>query len=361
MSASNILSGNETTNILKAAQILKSGGIVVFPTETVYGLGADATNPLAVAKIFEVKKRPRFDPLIVHVSSVEEALSLWKETPAVTHRLVKTFWPGPLTLILPKNDKIPDIVTAGLPSVAVRMPNNETALSLIRALGKPVAAPSANLFGYTSSTTAEAVAEDFEDKVDLILDGGPTKVGIESTVLKIEKNSVTLLRPGGINVEEIEKIVPVTKTKEDDGKVYESPGQMKSHYAPWTNLSLMGSEFADFVAELRQIQRSFHERDIAWPRLGLLLFAQRDLEKIEQGAHLFEKIEVLSKEGDLREAAANLFQSIRKLDKINLDVLIAESMPERGLGLAIMDRLKKAAAGHVEIREYLKNLISRVS
>ncbi len=359
MSANNVLDANDPQSLEKASQILRNGGIVAFPTETVYGLGADSSNPLAVAKVFEAKKRPQFDPLIVHVASVEEALSVWKDTPKSALELMKIFWPGPLTLVLPKTDRIPDIVTAGLPTVAVRMPNHPIALRLIRSLGRPIAAPSANVFGYTSSTTASAVSEDFENKVDLILDGGATTIGIESTVLKIEKDHAVLLRPGGIDVETIEKIIPVVKNGGDGKEMMESPGQMKSHYAPWTNLSLMGSPYTHFVNELRDIQKSFQQKKVPWPRIGLLLFGGRNLFKTDQEIHLFEAVEVLSEEKDLREAAANLFQSMRKLDKINLDILVAEAMPERGLGLAIMDRLNKAAAGHVEVRNYLKNLITR--
>ena len=359
MPANNVLNANDPASIEKAAQVLKTGGIVAFPTETVYGLGADASNPLAVAKVFEAKKRPQFDPIIVHVASVDEALPLWQNTPKVALELMKRFWPGPLTLVLPKTDRIPDIVTAGLPTVAVRMPENKIALKLIQLLERPIAAPSANVFGYTSSTTAEAVSEDFGDKVDLILDAGATRIGIESTVLKIEKDHGVLLRPGGAAMEAIEKIIHVVKHSGQAKEIVESPGQMQSHYAPWTNFSLMGSPFGDFVDELRGIQKLFQQKKVNWPRIGLLVFGRRDLLKTEEGMHLFEIVEDLSPSKDLREAAANLFQSLRKLDKMNLDILIAEAIPERDLGLAIMDRLRKAAASHVEIREYLKNLMER--
>ena len=364
MSKNKIVSANDPANIQKAAEILKKGGLVAFPTETVYGLGVDALNALAVAKVFEAKKRPQFDPLIVHVASIEEAASLWKETPKVAMQLMKEFWPGPLTLVLPKKDTVPDIVTAGLPTVAVRMPDHEAALQLIRAFGRPIAAPSANLFGYTSPTTAFAVSEDLEEKIDLVLDGGPSKVGIESTVLKIESDHAVLLRPGGVEVDAIEKFVHVMRSaKQEEGRggfetrPYESPGQMESHYAPWTNLALMTGDFEAFMREIESFYQLFKQKKMGWPRIGLLLFGERNFPDTDDGSHLFETIEILSASHDLREAASNLFQSIRKLDKINLDIIIAEPLPEKGLGLAIMDRLKKASAGHVPMRDFLNGLI----
>ena len=356
MSNNRILTANDPLHIEKASNILKEGGIVAFPTETVYGLGADAFNALAVAKIFEAKQRPQFDPLIVHVSSMAEAASLWKETPDAAYRLMEKFWPGPLTLVLPKTDKIPDIVTAGLPTVAIRIPDHSAAIGLIHALGRPIAAPSANLFGYTSPTTAFAVFEDLGEKVDLVLDGGPAKVGIESTVLKIEKDHAILLRPGGIEVEEIQKWIRVVKGSEKNTASYESPGQTTSHYAPWTNLSLMESDFDRFLDEIISMHRSFKQKKLTWPRIGLLLFGKRDFRSVESESHFFETIEILSAEMDLREAASNLFQSIRKLDKINLDLIVAEKIPEKGLGAAIMDRLKKASAEHDSVRDFFHNL-----
>ena len=364
MTKTDILIANDPVNIQKAAEILKKGGLVAFPTETVYGLGVDALNALAVAKVFEAKKRPQFDPLIVHVASIEEAVWLWKETPKVAMRLMKEFWPGPLTLVLPKKDTVPDIVTAGFPTVAVRMPDHEAALQLIRTFGRPIAAPSANLFGYTSPTTAFAVFEDLEEKIDMVLDGGSSKVGIESTVLKIEMDHAVLLRPGGVDLEEIEKFVHVMKTaKQEEARggfqtrPYESPGQAQSHYAPWTNLALMTEDFEAFMREIESFYQLFKQKKMGWPRIGLLLFWERDFPDTDDGSHLFETVEILSAGHDLREAASNLFQGIRKLDKINLDIIIAEPLPEKGLGLAIMDRLKKASAGHVPLTNFLNKFL----
>ncbi len=345
-----IVNASDPLEIEKAALVLKGGGLVAFPTETVYGLGADAFNPKAVARVFEVKKRPTFDPLIVHVGSPEEAASLWTETPEAAKILMKKFWPGPLTLVLPKNDKIPDIVNAGLPTVAVRMPDHPAALALIRALGNPIAAPSANYFGYTSATTAADVSEDLGSGIDLVLDGGPTRIGIESTVLKIENGRCLLLRPGGIPVEEIEKHFPVVMPIEAQGQegALESPGTMKSHYAPWTPFILLEETLPKFLDQLKSFQDVFQKKGIGWPRIGLVLFS-----KAPQ-TNLVETIEILSAKGDLHEAAANLFQAMRKLDKMHLDLMVAEPMPEKGVGYAVMDRLRKASAGNEGIGKFFE-------
>ncbi len=293
----------------KAVRILKQGGLVAFPTETVYGLGADAFNAKAVCRIFEAKKRPKFDPLIVHVAGLEEAVTLWKNTDPVAYLLIKKFWPGPLTLVLLKSSLVPDIVTSGLSTVAVRMPCHPVALNLIRAFGRPIAAPSANRFGYTSPTSATDVVEDLGDKVDLVLDGGVCRVGVESTVLAIEKGRGILLRPGGVSVEELRKVIPVSTAASAARFRHAAPGLLKSHYAPRTSMVLMDGA------------RSFVKKNLKY-RLGLL-----------------------SHPKDLRKAASNLFQAIRKLDKMNLDLIVAEKVPARGIGFAIMDRLKKACGG----------------
>src|SRR4030065_1370155 len=193
--------------IHQAAEIIRQGGIVAFPTETVYGLGADAFNPLAVARIFEVKRRPYFDPLIVHVANPADVKKLVKQIPSNAKKLIERFWPGPLTVVLLKKEYIPDIVTAGLPTLAIRMPSHPMALSLIRESNSPIAAPSATLFGYVSPTTAEHVREQLGDQVDLILDGGPCPVGVESTIVSFLEEKPRLLRPGGVSLEEIEFVI----------------------------------------------------------------------------------------------------------------------------------------------------------
>ena len=308
--------------IHRAAEIIKKGGIVAFPTETVYGLGADAFNALAVARIFEVKGRPYFDPLIVHVASQDDMEKLVKEIPSNAKKLTERFWPGPLTVVLLKGDHIPDIVTAGLPTVAIRMPNHRMALSLIKESGCPIAAPSANPFGYLSPTTAEHVREQLGDRVDLILDGGPCPVGVESTIVSFLEGKSRLLRPGGVSLEEIESVIgrlEVSPTEEKPS----APGMLPRHYAPRTPIVLCRNE--------KNIE-SYRNKNI-----GLLAFREKE-------NHLkISHMEVLSKKGDMREAAANLFAAIRRLDALNLDLILAEPIPEIGLGRAIMDRLRRAS------------------
>ncbi len=310
------------TNIQKAAQALKQGNVVAFPTETVYGLGANALNAMAVAKIFEIKQRPFFDPLIVHVSSLEMVKYIVSYLPDMALQCIKTFWPGPLTIVLPKKNVIPDIVTAGLDTVAVRMPSHHVAQQLIEHAGVPIAAPSANPFGYLSPTTAYHVEKQLGNKVDIILDGGQSPVGVESTIIKIEKDSVTLLRHGGIPVEDIEAVAgEVSLIRHTQ---VEAPGQLPYHYAPTTKIVLVKD-----VSNIPDDSSS-----------GMILYKKSDIS--------FKNIHVmyLSDNGDLRQAAANLFACLHALDAMKLSVIYVEEIPDVGLGQAIMDRLKKAQARH---------------
>lgn len=310
------------TFINKAAQAIQQGDVVAFPTETVYGLGANALNAEAVAKIFEIKQRPFFDPLIVHVDSREMVREVVATVPAIADRCMEAFWPGPLTLVLPKSTVIPQIVTAGLDTVAVRMPQHEVALKLLQASGVPIAAPSANPFGYLSPTTAKHVASQLGDKVEIILDGGQCPVGVESTIVKIENESIIVLRHGGVPVEEIEaiagKVVSMPSVK------IEAPGQLPYHYAPKTKIVIVKD-----VSNIPDDSSS-----------GLILFKKRKLPY--KNIHILH----LSDEGDLRQAAANLFTCLHALDAMNLSVMYAEEVPQVGLGKAIMDRLLKAQARH---------------
>ncbi len=308
--------------IQEAAQIIRGGGIVAFPTETVYGLGADAFNALAVARIFEVKQRPYFDPLIVHVANPADVQRLVKEIPTRAEKLTERFWPGPLTVVLLKGKNIPDIVTAGLPTVAIRMPNHPMALSLIEESKCPIAAPSANPFGYVSPTTAEHVREQLGDQVDLILDGGPCSVGVESTIVSFLERECRLLRPGGLPLEEMESLIGKVEVRPSEEKP-SAPGTLPRHYAPRTPIVLGWSE---------KNLEFYKDRNI-----GLLAF-----QEVKHNVK-FRHIEILSKKGDIREAAANLFTAIRRLDALNLDLIMAESVPEIGLGRAIMDRLRRAS------------------
>jgi len=313
----------ETEAIKQAAEIIRKGGLVAFPTETVYGLGADAFSPLAVARIFEVKKRPHFDPLIVHVASHADLKKLVIEIPSNARKLMKQFWPGPLTVVLLKKEEVPDIVTAGLPTVAVRMPKHPMALSLIKKAGRPIAAPSANPFGYLSPTTAEHVWDQLGDRVDLILNGGPCPVGVESTIISFLEKRPRLLRPGGVPLEEIESIIGEVEVRPIKKGWPLSPGMLPKHYAPRTPI---------LVKDAKKNLPSFKGK-----KIGLLAF------KEPKKSAPFHHIEVLSKKGDFREAAANLFAAIRRLDNLNLDLILAESVPEVGLGRAIMDRLRRAS------------------
>jgi L-threonylcarbamoyladenylate synthase len=300
--------------------ILKDGGVVAFPTETVYGLGANALDPIAVARIFEIKGRPRFDPLIVHVAALHQVQNLVTELPEPAQALMGSFWPGPLTLVLPKSDRVPEIVTAGLPTVAVRMPDHPVALTLIRRAGVPIAAPSANRFGRVSPTTAEHVHQQLGSAVDLILDGGRCPIGVESTIISVLEDTVTLLRPGGTPLEEVERLVGPVQRRTQASAAPLAPGQLAHHYAPQTPLVLKGQELPE-----RALRR------------GLLSFT------VPASAEDFVAVEVLSKTGDLREAAANLFAALHRLDAMHLDVIVAELVPEVDLGLAINDRLRRAA------------------
>ncbi len=308
--------------ITRAAEMIRSGKLVVFPTETVYGLGADALNPEAVIKIFEAKERPKFDPLIVHIADESQLNDLCRDINDTAKKLIKNFWPGPLTIILKKKEIIPDIVTSGLPTVAIRMSSHAVARELIKKSKCPIAAPSANKFSYITPTTAKTVFEQISNKVDMILDDGRSDIGIESTIISVTEEPV-ILRPGGLAIEEIEKLIGKIKSAKSKGKI-EAPGQMKKHYAPNTEMEFFTSETV--LPENKN--------------LGLIAF--KSLPENKDRFESFESIEILSPKGDLHEAARNLFSVMYKLDKQKLDKIYVEKVPEKGIGIAIMDRLKKA-------------------
>jgi len=305
--------------IKSAAQTIKNGGIVAFPTETVYGVGASAFDPDAIIRIYEIKKRPRFDPLIVHISSLAdlEELTLGIDKQCAT--LIEKFWPGPLTLVLNKSSNVPDIVTAGLNTIAVRMPDHKIALELVTESGVPIAAPSANMFGSLSPTAAEHVIKQLGEKVDIIIDGGKTKIGVESTILDMT-GEPTILRPGGVSVEDIEKIIGKVKILTYK-KRPSSPGQLPKHYAPRIPLKII--ENGDSIS-------------VNTHNAGLIAF-KKPPKKVN-----FKKVEVLSPTGDLKEAACNLFSILHRLESSGVEMIYVEKVPEVGLGVAIMDRLRKA-------------------
>lgn len=306
--------------IVNAAALIRAGKTVAFPTETVYGLGADAFNALAVARIFEIKGRPSFDPLIVHLADIGHFERVASSVPPLARKLAEKFWPGPLTLVLPKTAAVPDIVTSGLNTVGVRVPDHALARALIEAAGTPVAAPSANLFGRISPTTAQHVRDQLGASVDLILDGGPCRVGVESTIVSFAETRPIVLRLGGVTVEDIEAAIGRVDVFAGSSERPEAPGNLPLHYAPRTPLTLVG---ADTPA--------------AGEKVGYLAFQFAPKEKC--GA-----VEILSARGDLKEAAANLYGAMRRLDALELDAIWAESAPESGLGRAINDRLRRAAA-----------------
>jgi L-threonylcarbamoyladenylate synthase len=309
--------------IRQAAEIIRRGGIVAFPTETVYGLGANAFNSLAVARVFEVKGRPSFDPLIIHVAHPEDLEKLVKEIPPPAKKLIARVWPGPLTVVLLKKEEVPDIVTAGLPSVAVRMPRHPMTLDLIDQAGCPIVGPSANVFGYLSPTTAEHVRNQLGDQIDFILDGGPCEVGVESTIVSFHEGVPRLLRPGGVPLEEVESIIGnVDVTPVERGKPL-APGMLPKHYAPRTPM---------IIGQREKTLQAYRDK-----KIGLLAFQEPAI------SFPFLHIEILSKKGDMQEAAANLFAAIRRLDTLNLDLIVTETIPEVGLGRAIMDRLRRAS------------------
>jgi L-threonylcarbamoyladenylate synthase len=308
--------------IEEAAHIICEGGLVAFPTETVYGLGADAGNPLAVARIFEVKARPHIDPLIIHVADMESAEKYGCLSEAA-HRLGSRFWPGPLTLVVDKKSSVPPIVTAGLDTVALRVPAHSSALNLLRTSGRGIAAPSANPFGYVSPTEAWHVEELLGDKIDMILDGGPCAIGLESTILSLAGKKPCIYRTGGIVIEDLESILGKLDIQADSESQPLAPGQLKKHYATQTCL--------DIAEEAREYLKPNE-------RIGLLsMFPPEDPSR-------YAAVEILSPSGDLREAAANLFRALRQLDTQSLDRIIARPVREEGLGRAIMDRLRRCAA-----------------
>jgi len=309
--------------VREAATVIRRGGLVAFPTETVYGLGADALNPQAVAKVFETKNRPHFDPLIVHIARPESVGRLSSGADERALQLMDAFWPGPLTLVLPKEEVVPDLVTAGLPTVALRMPDHPVALDLIREADTPIAAPSANPFGCLSPTTAEHVRAQLGDKVDLILDGGACRVGLESTILDLSGEQAVLLRAGGVAVEDLERVIGPVETQTSDPTRPRAPGQLPRHYSPQTRLVLL----EDATPPVQPNEKA-----------GLLLFKARGH---QEG---FAAVEILSPGGDLEEAAARFFSCLHRLDQAGLDVIYAEPVPETGLGRAIMDRLRRAAS-----------------
>ncbi|MHA1609056.1 MAG: L-threonylcarbamoyladenylate synthase [Candidatus Njordarchaeales archaeon] len=332
----------EITKIRTAAEILRKGGLVAFPTETVYGLGADALNPNAVRKIFEAKNRPLDNPIIVHICDKSQLFELVEEVPEWVIKAVEILWPGPVTFVLKKRKIVPNEVTAGLPTVAIRMPAHPVALALIREAGRPIAAPSANLSGKPSPTTGEHVIRDMYGRVDVIIDAGETFFGVESTVIDATEDPPIVLRPGPMTVEELEQIVgkrfrihPVALGRSKIS-IPKAPGMKYRHYAPEARLILIEGDHEKVMKTILEI----YYRYKSLGKKVALLITRETRNKLGISRDV---IEIGSRE-NLYTVAKNLFKSLRMLDEKSYDIGICEGFELRGVGLAIMNRLRKAAS-----------------
>ena len=343
----------EPAIIERAAKMICEGNIVVLPTETVYGLGADALQPFALERIFAAKGRPFSDPLIVHIADEQTLERLTTGMPESARKLAEAFWPGPLTMILPRSPLVPLLVTAGLETVAVRMPRHPVALALIRAAGTPIAAPSANRFMHVSPTTAQHVYTDLHGRIPLILDSGPCEVGVESTVLNMCAPVPTILRPGGVSIEALRGVLPDvqlavpkhathTESNTEDVTQYASPGQMLIHYAPAVPLLLFdGTVETMRRAMLAEVKRRVEQRE----QVGVLV-ADEDMSAFQESGAI---VHSLGDATNPQQVATSLFASLRQLENAGVQVILCRDFDAAGLGLAIRDRLLKAAGGRVQI------------
>ena len=310
-------------DILKASKLLKTGNIVAIPTETVYGLAGNALRDDIVVKIFRAKNRPAFDPLICHTDSIEKIAQYVEYIPSEVRTLADAFWPGPLTVLLKKKPSIPSLTTSGLDEVAFRIPNHPLTLELLSALDFPLAAPSANPFGYISPTTAKHVQDQLGGELPYILDGGECEVGIESTIIGFPEGQPTVYRLGGKQVEEIEALIGPVKIHLNQSSNPSAPGMLKSHYAPKKPV---------FVGNIPELITANQDK-----RIGIISFVDHYAEIAA------EHQSVLSQNGDLNEAARNLFGALHKLDELSIDIILSEPFPDKGLGRAINDRLNRAS------------------
>lgn len=312
-----------STDISKAKKILENDELVAIPTETVYGLAGNIYSEKAITKIFQTKKRPLFNPLIVHIDSISKLAAIADEVPEKAKKLADAFWPGSLTLVLNKKSSIPDIISAGKDTVAVRIPNHELTLRLLKSIDFPLAAPSANPFGSISPTSAKHVADYFPNDLAMVLDGGNCQNGIESTIIGFENGKPVLYRLGSISVEEIVAVIGKIQVKNKKENTPDAPGMLSRHYAPNTKTILV----SDVEKELLKHPNL---------KIGVLLF-QNSINKVT-----IQSKEILSEKGDLKEATTNLYAAMHRLDKQNLDLIIAEKFPENDLGKSINDRLERA-------------------
>jgi len=331
--------------IQTAAQIIRTGGLVAFPTETVYGLGADALNSMAVLELFKAKKRPLDNPPIIHVADQREVIKLVRDIPSKAELLMKHFWPGPLTLIFKRSNIIPEVAVAGLDTVAIRMPKNKIALLLIKQSRRPIAAPSANLAGKPSPTTARHVYEDLNGRIDAVLDGGPTNIGVESTVVDVSIDPPMVLRPGGTPFEALRKVLvdvklhpSVLAEKELPLQEIRSPGMKHKHYAPKADIILVEGNVPVTIAEIKKLAVAY---SLKGAKVGILATDET------QNAYEAKIVKSLGNRSNLELVAQNLFRLLRELDAENVDVILAESVPSEGLGLAVMNRLRKASGYNI--------------
>lgn len=312
-------------DISKAASILSNGNVVAIPTETVYGLAGNIYSEPAINKIFEVKQRPRFNPLIVHLHSIEQIEGIARVFPEQAKLLARHFWPGPLTLILKKKAIVPDLITAGKDTVAIRIPNHPITLSLLKQLAFPIAAPSANPFNRISPTKSAHVEAYFKNSIPMILEGGECKKGIESTIVGFEEEQAVIYRLGALAMEDIEKVIGKVALKNKKESAPNAPGMLAKHYAPRTKTHLV-DDAEKFLLDYQDLS------------VGIITFRGNKESKNNR------QIEILSELGDLNEAAANLYHTLHKLDQLNLDLIVAERVPDHGLGKSINDRLERAAS-----------------
>ncbi|KPU62622.1 hypothetical protein EP1X_07965 [Thermococcus sp. EP1] len=329
----NMREGVDWEKIKIAARFIKEAKLVAFPTETVYGLGADALNDNAVRKIFKAKGRPPDNPLIIHIAEFNQVYELARDVPERAKILAENFWPGPLTIVLPKKEEVPYVTTGGLDTVAIRMPAHEIALALIKSSGRPIAAPSANISGKPSPTLAEHVADDFYGKIECIIDGGETKIGVESTVIDLTTDPPMLLRPGGLPLERIKSIIGEVKIHPAvKGKAVElakAPGMKYKHYAPEAQVIIIDGERERVIKKIKELIDEYKKQGI---KVGVM--ATGDFYEADSYFNIGESEE---------EIARNLFKALRELDKSGVEIILAEGIAEHGLGLAVMNRLKKAA------------------
>lgn len=331
----------ETDLIRIAADVIKKGGLVAFPTETVYGLGADALDPDAVAKIFKAKERPADNPIIIHVADKDDVYRLAEHIPDKAEKLMDKFWPGPLTLILQRSSMVPHITVASLDTVAIRMPDNKVALALIDESDTPIAAPSANRAGKPSPTTAQHVIDDLAGRIDVVLDGGPTRVGVESTVVDVTTRVPQILRPGGISLEELRKALGVVKLhplavagKRIHVVKARSPGIKHRHYAPEGEMILVEGERSKVVKRVKELSAI----SMADGKKVGILATDETLSYYDA-----DSLKSLGSRSNVEAIARNLFSLLREFDQEKVNVIIAEGIPSKGLGLAVMNRLRRAA------------------